>query len=266
MKRNVLLCLAVALLITIFQPPQTIHADHQHGPTITVDQLNAVFRRVPFTSPLTSELLRSQFINIINGQFRISLQVVNTHDPKYSTYKEYYMWLVPKVRDGKIACTISQIQVEGKLFTQRDLLQPNPYFANLDGTPYCDSFLSPFLVGYGPSAVVNSVTLKNRMVMIELGGTLLPNAPHPIIVAGCSIYASWFDLNLRSGPGREYAVLTVIRNFDVGAPVLDWRGDWLKINYKGTIGWIWKYYAGQEVLCIPNYHKSSAAWLRSDAP
>jgi len=263
-KRNALLCLAVALLITILQPPQPIHADHQHGPTITVDQLNAVFPRVPFSTPLTSEPIFDRRIDIVNGQFVIFIQVKNKAK---TDLKFYYIWLKPQAVNGKVGCTITRIQVEGKLYTQRDLTQPNPYFANTNGDAYCNSFLSPFLVGYGSGAVVNNITLKYRMVMIDLGGTLFPDAPHPIIVAGCSIYGAWDTVNLRSGPGREYAVLTVIIGFNENAPVMDWCGDWLKINYKGMIGWIWKYYAGwYEVTCIPNYHKSSPAWLRSDAP
>jgi hypothetical protein len=266
MSRKILLFAIIITLFAMFFQPQNAHAEDHRRITITDIQLSNILRAAPFSQSLTADPVNYREIGVIDGRFMIyfrSRQAVRNAPDKF-----YYIWLKPELHDGRIGCTIDQIRVDGKLLTQKELMQSNPYLSDLNGDSYCNSLLNPFLVGFGPGAVINSISLPSHYFVIDLGGTLAPDAPSPVVVGGCKIYTvSWFfTLNLRSGPGLDYPVLTVIESFDEQSPVLDWRGDWLKINFKGTVGWVWKYYVYGTGACLPDYSNSSEAWLRSDAP
>jgi N-acetylmuramoyl-L-alanine amidase len=44
-------------------------------------------------------------------------------------------------------------------------------------------------------------------------------------------------VNLRSGPGVDYKILIPVDPKDI-VPVLEEKGDWLKVEYKGVTGWV----------------------------
>jgi hypothetical protein len=264
MSRKILLFAIMITLLAMFHQPPTIRAEDHRTITITGVQMSNVFRAAPFSQPFTTEPIKYRELGVVKGQLMIFF--TSQQPLRNAVERQYYIWLDPTLHDGKISCTIAQIRVDRKLYTRKDLIQPNPYFSDLNGDVYCNSFLPPFLVGYGPDTRITGMTLKPRMLILDLIGTLSPNAPNPIVVGGCRLIGPSHWLKLRTGPGREYSVIDVIKSFDNQALVLDWRGDWLKISYKGTVGWIGKYYARGTGSCIPDYSNSSEAWLRSDAP
>ncbi|MCC7447418.1 MAG: SH3 domain-containing protein [Anaerolineae bacterium] len=263
MKRRVMLFVAAIFFLCMFDHPPILRAEQQRTITITVAHLNYILRQLPLAFPLATDPVHDRFIDIFSGQFRVQITVIKPN----GAWAWHYIWIRPQVDNGKITCTITQIMVGGTLFNQRQLQQPNPYISDLNADAYCHALLSPFLVGYGPGVVVKNITLQPRMAHLDLGGALLPDAPNPVVVGGCTVYAMWpAQLNFRRGPGTDYDVISLMPGWwlDKPAPVLGWQGDWLKIDYRGTVGWVWKYYAIGSEECLPDYRNSSEAWLRSD--
>jgi hypothetical protein len=252
------------ILLSMFRSPSEILASHQRNLVITETQLSKVFQQNPFSTTLTSEPIRMRTLGVMNGQFRIFLATQKT----VSVQNFYYIWMQPQLSNGKITCTVIQIEVTGQVYTQHELLQPNPYFSSLNADNYCNGFLSPFLVGYGSGAVIEKLELKNHTVMIDLGGTVSSDAPPPLVMAGCTAHKGiwWGNLNVRSGPGLNYPIIAVIEDYSIDSPVLDWNDNWLKINYEGTVGWVWKHFARGGRLCMSDYHRRYDAWERSNTP
>lgn len=67
-------------------------------------------------------------------------------------------------------------------------------------------------------------------------GSRVLSAAAPIVVTGLEA-TSVVNLNMRTGPGMPYAMLTTVPQ-GTPVPVLSQEGDWLQVNYNGTEGWI----------------------------
>jgi hypothetical protein len=171
MSRKILLFAIIITLLAMFHQLPAAHAEDHRTITITGIQMSNVFRAAPFSQPFTTNVIKYREVGVVNGQFRIHINAQKTQQSPPTEF--YFIWLAPELKNGKISCTITQIQVEGEIFTQKELMQPNPYFSDLNGDIYCNSFLSPFLVGYGADVVIAAMTLKYHVLVLDLVGTLL---------------------------------------------------------------------------------------------
>jgi hypothetical protein len=265
--QKILLLIVIFMLVFGANQPTKVRAQDHRSITITGAQLAHVLVKSGFTSPLSADPIQLILVNVADEQFTISIYVRRTVPHNLD-----FIWIKPSLDAGKITCTISKIVANDRIWTQRELTQPNPYFSNLNADTYCNMLLSPFIVGFGPGAVLKSLTLKHDMVFLELGGTLAPEAPIPAFVAECRVSSFSMRTNLRSGPGLEYPVLMVFDawyydKFHYHQPlVLDWQGDWLKIDNNGTVGWVWKHYAGGTRECVTSIYNRHDVWEVSDHP
>jgi hypothetical protein len=214
-------------------------------------------------------------VSVLYGQFRIEyyIQPQTAKSPFKRSYD--YIWITPILNNGQISCTITKIQIGAQIMTAAILKLPNIYLTSIDATPYCDLFLAPFLKGYGINAQIVSLKLQNNMVWLDIGGTIAPDAPPPVVVAQCTVYVSTgiyhnTTINLRSGPSYDAPILRTLfsKNYeDVSGKLISWQGDWVEINIEGQIGWVWKHYAwgGQE--CSADYFRPYYdAWQLSATP
>jgi hypothetical protein len=248
--------LATIVLIFSMQTVSPAYADHEHGPTITDAQISEVFRHMQFSWPLTPDPIKLRSVGIRNGQFRL---YVETEQPAGRLRTVYQLWLKPDVSNGKIICTTTQLWIDTKV-----VKPPSAEFAGIEPNSYCNMFLSPFLVGYGQAAVVETIKLETGTIRIGLSGTLAPHPTHPITVGRCHAYFP-DGINIRSGPGLEYSIIQ--KDHGEPASVLDWNDKWVNIEVNNTIGWVWKYFLiDLTVSCQPDYRNTIPAWLRSDAP
>lgn len=205
-------------------------------------------------------------IGIDPGQFRVVYYL-----RKSATERTYItIWIAPRLENGQIFCSITQFQVNGQNFKGDALTKSNPYLHDLDATPYCNLFLTPFLRGYGSGSQVVSLKLQNNMVWLDIGGTIVPDAPPPVVVAQCKVlvgisFAFGGTINLRSAPSLDAPVLETMFDGTEGR-LLGWNAGWVKIDQDGQIGWLSKPYAHGGMECLADYFRVTDAWYRSDEP
>jgi hypothetical protein len=206
-------------------------------------------------------------IGIDPGQFRVVYYLL-----KSATERTYItIWIAPRLDNGQISCSVTQFQVDDQNFKGDALTKPNPYLHDLNATPYCNLFLTPFLVGYGSSSQIVSLKLQNNMVWLDIGGTIAPDAPPPVVVAQCevTVEASFYaggTVNLRSAPSLDAPIVETMLDGTNGR-LLGWNAGWVKIDQDGQIGWFSKRFAYGGMECVADYFRvTTVAWYRSDEP
>ena len=244
----------------------SVYAQQQKTIIITEAQINAVVSRL--SDPNQLKIIRADgdaikpYVIVGNGHFLIFYQLQKT---KTARPQLYDIWLTPRVAGGKISCAITKLQINDQILTAQELGQPNPFVTDLSADAYCNIFLQPFLAGYA-GAQVTEMTLKNNMAFLSLSGELSPDAPPPAVIAGCKVHNHTYDqLSVRSGPDLSYPRLTMFGPLDE-ATLLGWQGDWVKVNFEGTVGWVWKNWVSGGSICQAIMGRPDEVWVRSDHP
>lgn len=253
------------LLACFAQPVAPTRAAKSLTVIITQAQLDAVIDSLPNRARL--QLIKNidgtpqeLLVAILPGRFAITFRIQQSRSsgPDY-----YYVVLLPTLQNGKITCTVDRIWLKDKWLTRNDLGKPNPYIATTNADATCEMFLSPFLVGYGPGAMIARFSAGYADLTVEIGGNLLPGAPPPAVVAGCEVYW-WHSIGyLHSTPDWNSPFLGTVSD---EARVLAWKHFWLKVETdSGTVGWVYPEWAIGDARCIGRAGNGNPIWVVLDS-
>lgn len=91
-----------------------------------------------------------------------------------------------------------------------------------------------------------------RPFLIRLAGALFAAGLAPAAALAQDAYAT-ADLNLRAGPGTQYAIVGSVPE-GAGVDTLTCAGSWCRIRYEGDVGWVAAaYLAADEAAAPPTY-------------
>src|SRR5258708_2679733 len=157
---------------------------------ITQQQLDAIIEGLPNLGQLQAiknidGAPLNLGVGILPGRFAISFRTKKTATSRPDFY---YIVLLPTLQNGKINCTIDRIWLKDKWLTRDDLSKPNPYLTSTNGDAYCTMFLTPFLAGYGPGAMVTQTTLGYTDLTIADSCDLALGSPPLSSVSICNHY------------------------------------------------------------------------------
>lgn len=241
MKKNLgWLLIASATFAFLLSQNYPVQAGQSYTYTlvITEAQINTFADRL-FSVANPAEENKHVWVIILEGRFRPIFYAIDQE-----TIDAY--WITPTAHSGKLVCDFSAIQLSGNFLTKQELTRLSATEKNAN--VFCYLLLDPFLEGYGRNAQISSIRLSNHSVYIQLTGAELKNAIPPAVVARCKVADFLMAQNLRTGPGLNYPIITLI-------PVGEWldylgqNPGWVKVQYHGAIGWAWKGVLSQTVEC-----------------
>ena len=242
MRRKLPYLTLILTIYTMGTSPLTASAAGTRRLAITNYHLTATFNRTLFSASALPGVVEYSGIDIDpNGQITI---YISTRQPSTDKQQQplHYTQIIlqPTIMNGQIICPIVKVITDTQTTTPRTL-QVSEY-GDMNGNEYCNRMFAPFVASQGENVTVTGLVFDLHIVYISINGALRDDAPHPVVVAGCRFTSGTgyysAPYNLRTGPGLEYTVLTVLQPSDDTYAVLGWKTHWIKINANGVVAWI----------------------------
>lgn len=169
------------------------------------------------------------------------------HNKSVKTYEISGEWI--KVKSGKKVGWIKTIYVDGttkllgtgyKAITSgTSVFSEASTGSSIKGTiTTADTVKVYYTENNMASVTVSDSNLSGWIPISVIGGTVKLTADTPPSSSSSVYRTTASTLNMRSGPGTEYAVVAKVKR-GTGCTILETAGNWRRIKtFKGTVGWV----------------------------